>query len=84
MCGAIPGFVLQVSHMADTKSRSIRVEDALWVKFCAMNGTQNEAFRALIEQMESAKKGPDLLQKIYERALAMELKLEEILETEDK
>jgi hypothetical protein len=65
--------------MAKTKSKSVRIEDALWKKFCALEGTQNEVFRRLLEQCEAARSGPDLLQKTYERTGRIENMVEELL-----
>lgn len=71
-------IVLQVSYMAETKSRSIRVEDALWERFCAISGTQNDVFRKLLDG--EVRTDPDLGQKIYERTGRIENMVEELVE----
>lgn len=79
-------------HM-ETKSRSIRVDDGVWEVFCARKGTQNEVMRDLLfggravqpvqsEPSVTLQSAPsDMLQKIYERQLHMEIMLEELIET---
>lgn len=69
-------FVLQVSDMAETRRRSLRIEDGLWERFCAISGTQNEAFRKLLDGDVEAS---GLTQKIYERAGRIENMVEELL-----
>jgi hypothetical protein len=64
--------------MAETRSRSIRVEDELWERFCAISGTQNVAFRKLLDG--EIRNEPDLAQKTYERAGRIEIMVEEVLE----
>lgn len=71
-------FVLQVWRMAETKSRSVRVEDGLWGRFCAISGTQNEVFRKLLDGEVHAE--PDLAQKTWERVGRIENMVEELLE----
>lgn len=66
--------------MPETRSRSLRIEDELWERFCALNGTQNEVFRFLLKQCEGVQTGPGLLQKAWERLGRVENMAEETLE----